>query len=283
MMEKLDLVGIIKDGTVYVTDKVTDTGSWWNRFSSSKIRFDVEEIESFNKNWRVFSSIPTTAEQFIVGESVIIRYKLKEGFTETDKTPKTMTKEAFRCCGDDQCDNPEIRGLYEPVFRKGNDEWVIVPLQLEIIDSDCEPLLETKYKYHVKFPGYINKHMVVKHTLPCYVKGKDVFQYIVKEVKKNIPDHCFISSDYDFHFRVDVRIPHEKNPVENKTMKAIEISTDKWKYGTNTKDVEGNNYFDLENKMDAMIKEYIDKMTHKIVVCPSCGGCGWLKDTKEEH
>ena len=273
MINKLDLVAISKNGKVYVKEK----DEYNHNLERAELRFDTnKEFESFNRQWKVFSSVPTMAKEFIHGKKTITKYTLKDGFTPTDKTPANMTKEAFRCC-DDECENNEIRGLYEPVYRQEPDEWRIVDMKIELIDSDCEPLLKHKYPYTVKFPGYIDKHMIVMHKLPCFMKGDDLFDYIKAAVKKNIPDHCKITSNYDFHFEVKIQVPYLNNPLNPQRKTMIEISKKKYTYRGKVQDVSADNYVELEKKIDAIIQGHIDKMNTKIYICPTCGSKGWVE------
>lgn len=269
---KLDLVAIKKNKKVYVKGK----DQYNSDFERFKLRFDVDRLESFHKNWKVFTSVPTTAERFERGKKSIIKYQLKEGFTLTDKTPASMTKEAFRCC-DNECENSEIRGLYEPVYRQEPDEWVFIDMKIEVIDSDCEPLINPKYPYKIKFPGYIDKHMIVQHKCPCFIDGDDLYGLIRSAVKKNVPDHCIINSDYDFHFEVKAIVPHHINPLIKETMSIIEISKKKYTYSKKVKDVHAENYAELEQKIDNIIQGHLDKLKTKVVVCSKCGGYGWVK------
>ncbi len=267
---ELDLVAISKDGKVFVKEKE----KYSSKLRQYTLRFDVPEEESFNEDWKVFKTVPTLAEHFIRGCGIIIKYKLKDGFTPTDKTPEFMVKNAFRCC-DDGCENSEIKGLYEPVYRKKPDEWKIVNMTIDVIDSNCEPLIETKYKYVVDFPHYINKHMIIRHTMPCYIEGDDAYEYIRNAVKKNIPYCCVITSDHDFHFEVKTTVPYIDDPLKRERKTVIQISKQGYTYPGKVHDVRADNYYELEKKMDAIIKDHLDRMKTKIVVCPECQGKGW--------
>lgn len=272
MNVKLNLVAIKKDSKVFVKAK----DKYDCNFERIKFRFDAEELESFNKDWKVFSSVPKTAEQFLKGDRAVIKYQLKEGFTPTDKTPSSMTRAAFMCC-DDECENSEIRGLYDPVYKQEQDKWVFVDMKIEVLDSDCEPLINPKYQYKVKFPEYITTHMIVRHKMPCYMEGDELYDLIRSAVKKNIPKHCIIKSDYAFHFEVKIVVPYITNPLIKETKSIIEISKKKYQYSGKIKDVHADNYAELEKKIDKIIQGYIDKMKTKVYVCPECGGRGWVE------
>jgi len=270
---KLDLVAIIKDDTVYIKEKE----NYSSKLSQYKLRFDAIEKESFKKDWKVFKTVPTMAEYFVTGQKILMKYKLKDGFTPTDKTPEFMTKDDFKCCND-TCENSEIVRLYESVYREEHDQWKIVDMTLEVIDSNCEPLFETKYKYVVEFPRYIDRHMIVHHTMPCYIEGDDAYDYIRTATKKNLPSHCKITSDYDFHFVVEASVPYLEDPLIDEKKIVISISKIKYNYGGPVQDVHADNYYKLEAKMDGIIQKHLDRMNTKIRVCPKCRGKGWIED-----
>lgn len=275
MIDELDLVAIIKNNKVFVKEK----DKFSNRLSQYKLRFDAVERETFHKDWRVFETVPTTVEEFIKGSEKIIKYKLKDGYVECEKTPLNMTTEDFKCCYD-ECENSEIRGLYEPVYRKDPDYWRIAPMVIEVIDSNCAPLLNAKYNYHVKFPGYIDKHMIVQHKLPCYADGDYIFDLIQTAAKINLPDHCKITSDYDFHFEVKATVPYQHDPLRHEKKTVIEISKKKYTYPGRVSDVNADNYSELEAMIDKIIDTHMNKMKTKIYICPECQGKGWIEEVK---
>ncbi len=268
---KLDLVAIIKNDTVYVKEIEN-----CRRLCQYKLRFDAIEKKTFHEDWRVFESVPTLAEYFVIGREILMKYKLKYGFTPTDKTPVFMTKNDFKCC-DDNCENNEIRGLYEPVYTKEPDKWMIADMVIDVIDSNCEPLHETKYKYVVRFPHYIDTHMIIHHTMPCYIEGDEAFDLIRDAMKQNLANNCNITSDFDFRFVVKMTIPYLDDPLINKSKTITEISKKKYNYGGKVPDIHADNYYELEKKMDAIIQKHLDRMKIKIIVCPMCQGKGWIE------
>lgn len=297
MTEELELVAIKKNDKYYVSHKTK-----YHQYFPDKhnLRFDTNRQESFNDMWIVFNFLPSIAERRIVGRQCVIGYKIKDGFTPTAQTPETLPQSAF-VCNDDECDNPEIRGLYDAVFEKRPDTWENVDLDIEVIDEDCEPIEHPKYTYNSDFPHYVDKHTIVRHKYPCHINADDVFKYIVSAVKDVLPDHCHVSSDFDFHFAVDVKIPllHKENhtidtsswnarkpkyqevPLRHMEKKLIEICTPSHKGGTMIRDVHANNYYELEEKMDDIVQSYVDLLQAKPVVCPNCEGYGWtVEDVK---
>ena len=284
------LISIKKNDVYYVRSK----DRFQPDFEPEKyLRFDVPRLESFDLGWLVFGSMPTSAERFVAGRSVLMGFNLKEEFQVTEQTPVQLPSDAFKCC-DDECDNADIRGLYDAIYNKLPDVWEPVDLDIELIDADCAPRGKVKYAYTTTFPHYIDKHAVVRHQHPCYISGEDAFKYIRDAIQDNLPAHCFISSN-DFYIKVDVRIPvlhaethvvdvrrfNARNPKwkevplreVNRTL--INICTPETSLGQVVSDVHADNYADLEHKMDGIIQSYIDLMQAKPVVCAACKGYGW--------
>jgi hypothetical protein len=303
MTFSLDLVAIKKNDKYYLRDK--------NKYPStfddeSRLRFDVDRCESFSEKWLVFDALPTFAKKCIVGRNLLIGFCLKDGFQITDRTPTVLPSDAFD--EDDDYDdsdyfhkNADIRGLYDCEYEKLPDVWETVDLTIQFIDHDCEPLIKTKYKFATDFPHYIDHHGVVRHKYPCTIKAVDVFKYITNAVKDDLPEHCYISSDFDFHFAVDVRIPvlHEEThrvdksswnsrkpkwvdtPLREVQKCIINICTPNHGYGDVVVTVSADNYYDLEKKMDDIIQSYLDLLQTKPVMCPYCKGHGWT--LADEH
>ena len=264
MTIELNLVAIKKFNKYFVKEKDSFKHQFSDRYSI--FRFDTQELDSFEKDWKVFKSLPTTAERFTKGRTPLLKYELKKGFTPTEKTPQSMSVNEFD-------GNEDIEGLYTGVYRAEPDEWKYIDMKIELLDADCEPLHNPKYSYVIKFPSYVDKHMIIQHKYPCYIKSKNAFEYITTAVKKNLPGNCFISSNYDFHFVVEMRIEDS-----DKTLRVVDISTPKFDYGEKINDIHADNYAELEKKMNGLIDSYINAMTAKLKECPICGGSGWVKE-----
>lgn len=268
-----------------------------------RLRFDIAKLESFNPKWIVFGALPTTAEICKPSKSYVVEYRLKEGYEVTDKIPAILPPESFDCIEyDNECecrtyDNEDIKGLYEQIRKDQPNIWEPTELEIDLIDEDCEPLINPKYNFKTEFPYYIENHVVVRHKYPCYIKGTSVFQLIRDACKKSTPDHCRITSDYNFHFSVEVKVVvlHDEihkvdvssfnsrkpkwvnQPLRHIEMKVIDIQTERKYSGKVIQDVKADNYEELEKKMDALILEYINMMDWKPTVCPNCKGHGWVE------
>lgn len=297
MTHKLDLVAIKKNDVYYVRDR----DKYPSTFDDDTcLRFNIDRRESFSDKWLVFDVLPTSAECCVVGRNKLTGYRLKDGFQVTDKTPPLLPVGTFDVDDDyDDSDyhhmNADIRGLYNNEYEKLPDVWEHIDMEIELIDNDCEPLIKAKYTCHVDFPHYINRHGAVRHKYPCHIGSGDAFKYIVATIKDNLPEHCYVSSNFDFHFAVDVRIPvlHEEThrvdksrwnakkpkwaevPLREVQKTVVDICTPNHDYGNVIDTVYADNYYELEEKMDGILQSYLDLLQMKPVICPHCKGYGW--------
>ena len=287
----MDFVVIKKNGMFYCrynTDYPSDIPS------EDRVRFDVSREPSFDAKWAVFKEMPSKVENFIPGRSIIIKYKLKAGYCITSKTPSELPTDSFNYINDCDRNNGDIYGLYNKILENTESKWEEINSKFTLIDEDCEPLVNPKYPYVVKFPYYIENHEAVQHKYPCKIKGTELYKLIKTAVKENLPDHCNITSDYDFHFAVSVsaKVIHDElytvddrnfnarkpkyvqKPLRTIGIELINIKTEGNYNSTMISDVSAENYAELEQKVDNIIKEYVDSLSFEPVVCPHCKGYG---------
>lgn len=288
----LNLITIKKNDKYYVRHK---TESY---FSFENMVFNTEQLSSFSKNWLVFGLLPTQIQRRTLPMQKCTGYTLKAGFATSDLTPFKMPADAFEYLGDDDYKNNNIRGLYEPEYESIPERFEDIKFTFEVIDEDCEPLLDPKYPYISDFPFFIDNHEAVRHKYPCHIKKQAMFDIIKVHIKKNLPAHCKITSDYDFHFCVELIIPvlHEETyqkdtsglfakkhkyvtaPLRSIPFKIIDLGLagERDNYGTEKiSGIHANNYAELEASMDAWLKRYSEKMEQKLTVCPHCKGYGF--------
>lgn len=290
----MNFLAIIKDTKVYIrqNDKYPKKLP-----PEDELRFNIPRLPSFTPKWIILSEIPTTVQRCIDGYQTISSYKLKDEFEPTTATPATLDADSFKYIGDDIYLNEDIKGLYDAVYTTIESHWEPQEFTLDIIDQDCEPLISPKYEFATDFPYYIENHDVVRHKYPCHIPSAFVLQYIRVACKENIPPHCTITADYDFHFTVSIRaeVLHEElhtvnvasfnarkpkyveEPLRSIQIEVINIKTDGNSNCTQIKTLHALNYAELEQKMDAIIQEHIDAMNWKPTVCPHCKGYGWIQ------
>jgi hypothetical protein len=275
-------------------------------FSFESLIFNTEQLKSFSDQWLIFTELPTEIKKRIREVSRVVKYNLKEGFAESTLTPLTMPADAFDYVdeGNERVQkNSHIAALYKPETIDIPDRFETVQFTLDIIDEDCEPLVDPKYVFRTEFPYFIENHSAVHHKYPCYITPEDLFKTIRAWVKKNLPEHCRISSDYDFHLQVELIMPllheetikvdvarhnarkrkFEERPLRSIAFKIIDICTPGNNYGTVLQKIEGKNYADLESKIDALLEEYRKAMEKHLAVCSHCKGYGFFEETGQQN
>ena len=290
MRKVIDLIAIKKNSRYFVRHRGD------SYFDLERLIFNAKKVESFDKHWLIFDLLPTIAQERIPGREVIVQYKLKAGFEPTSRTPTALPLSAFEAIpGEDEIKNSDIRGLYEAEYETRPEAFRNAEFTIEVIDEDCEPLIKPKYPYTTEFPHYIENHSAVRHKYPCYISPEELFTVVKAWVKKNLPKHCVISSDYNFHIQVDLLVPllhdethrvdvsgmHAKKPkyVDKplRTVKytVINLCTPGNKYGPVIEGIRAKDYYELEARIDDLLQGYADAMSARLVVCPHCKGYGF--------
>jgi len=287
----LDLIVIKKNDKYYIRHKKD------KYFNFVGLSFDKGELPSFSENWKICSEVPFKLCRFHSATTKVIGYKLKEGFAVSEKTPLELPEDAFEYLGCDKYKNSDIRSLYESVSDTIAEWYEDVEFSIELIDEDCEPLIKNKYPFVAQFPYFIENHEAVRHKYPCYISSEELFKIIVKYCKENLPEHCKITSDYEFSFTVELILPilheedrlvdisrfnskkpkYEKRPLRELRFPIIDICTPKHNYGLVISPINAENYQELETKIDSLLLEYKQLLSQKLAVCSHCKGYGFNK------
>lgn len=289
----IELIAIKKNDKYYVRH-IKET-----YFRFEDFVFNAEQLPSFSENWRVFKELPTTMQKKHPARQRLVKYNLKDGFPVSEKTPATQPAGFFEYLGDGEYQNNDIRGLYLPEYEEVPELFEDVGFTIELIDTDCEPLVKPKYPFVSDFPYNIDNHEVVRHKYPCHIEAQTLFDIIRDFCKKNLPEHCKIESDYGFHFCIELVIPvlHEETrivdvakfgankpklkevPLRSISFNVIDIQPpqrDRSRYGKDTiQAIPGANYAELEEKIDTLLRGYRMLMSQKLAVCSHCKGYGF--------
>jgi len=148
---------------------------------------------------------------------------------------------------------------------------------------------------------------VIEPLTPCKYTSKQVYEIVRSFIKKNHNrEFCEISSDYNFCFQVNKKIPladphswqkeilktngksykpkkFETRYTGTRTVKLFEMthSEDKYKGYTVIPEMFADNEQELMDKMNTLCNEILQKINEPLVDCPVCRGCGVvIKDEK---
>ena len=204
---------------------------------------------------------------------------------------------------------------YEEVIGLYTYKYDSVPGGYEVIEFNIERIYEredfvfvpNKYNAETDLITQIEYPEEVYQDKPCRIGSEHMLKIIREYVKRNIDTSvASIKSDYDFHFEVVKKIPladpytiqvDTNNSIMNKRRKPkwVDrlISTkeatiinfkDKPSSSNYGKDcviapsITGENYTDLQNKVDKYLSELMQQINKKYCECPTCKGWGIVEE-----
>lgn len=254
-----------------------------------------------NKRWCFINGSVNTIQQKMSGKSKLDKFVIKEHFQKHINTlPLEVPSYSFNY-DEDECqyvgNNVEF---YEPVYTQEPDTFV--DLEFIVIDKDCKPVDLPPY-IHVNFPHDLDNYPETWHKYPCSIGARDVFKLLLPKIEEISRDKK-TSNVYEFHIYdslelidVKLRIPLPEKLITSKVYKIGKKKfTEEYKYNklpfiriaVNYKEniggpflqiehIEGNNYKDLQKKIDDFINGIVDMFDiGKYVVCEHCHGHGLI-------
>lgn len=293
---------IILPDKIFISD--VENKSWHARDLSINLLFDGERAKKTNKDgWFELSALPKRVEKLIKPAPETEKFKLKDGFSPSEKLPIEVTPDYFEWLEDEEeYKNNELKSLYEPIYSER-------PEYLEPVEFEISTIAHKNSGWaFVKAPPNVQHYLLDEITKApdllqdekCFLTTVESYKRIREFVLKNINLHvATVSSNYDFHFEVCKKITlHEKE----KYQKNIKPFSKRPKYVTDYKvdrkisvyDIipnegerksysknscvapkfEGESYSDLESKISEYLEELIAKINEPLKDCPHCKGVG---------
>lgn len=288
------------DGKNYIY--IANKDSWESNLN--EYLFDNKKPEKTNKrNWYRLSKIPTTVSQKQQDKRINERYELKKGYKPTELMPQIITKEMYKT---DEFE--EVIGLYTYKYDTVPGGYENVDFNIDTIYSreDFE-FVPNEYGASTDLLTQIEYPEEAYQDRPCRLDSEQMLKMIRNYVKANIDTTVAqITSDYDFHFEVVKRIqladPYnilvdQNNSWLNKRRKPKWINkmiSEKKATIINFKDknsssdygkdcvvaptITGENYKDLQNKVEKYLEELMKQINKKYCECPNCKGWGIVEE-----
>ncbi|MGM9987354.1 MAG: hypothetical protein ACI35O_09020 [Bacillaceae bacterium] len=291
--QALKLMIIKTNSNVYVSDNIKGDSYFNSRIGHLYFDGKLPE-ESYKKDWFIIDKVPEKIEKKKAAKRVNQRYELKEGFSETDLTPKVVS---FTDMNEDS-DFYEVKGLYDYKYELEDEGFENVDFELHTVEEVDGDFKITKNEYNLQYNllDRITTHPVLLPTKPCKLSSEETYKIIRAYVKNYIdPKYAVITSDYDFCFTVQKRIElyePEKYSVnvnalhsrrkpkyetryrkERKTV-VYEAAPKPYQSYTVVEPFTGDNLEDLKNKIDTYLKELIAYINEPVVDCECCKGRG---------
>ena len=278
----------------------------WN-CDCSRYLFDGKAAESTNKvEWYRIDKIPTIVSEKKPDERINERYELKAGYAANDLMPKVIAK--------DQVDEyEEVLGLYTYKYDSIPGGYEDVEFNIEkIYEKEDFVFVPNKYDAQTDLITQIEYPEEAYQDKPCRIDSSQMLKLIREYVKANIDASvATIKSDYDFHFEVAKKIAlanpynikvdtnyssmnrRRKPKWVDKMISTKETTIINFKdkassssYGNDCKvapSIVGENYTDLQNKVENYLSELMKQINKNYCECPNCKGWGIVEveDGKE--
>lgn len=289
----LKLVAIKTKNSFLVSDNVNGESYFYTKLPN--FFFDGEKPnKTFRKDWFKLDKEPTKIEKQLPEKKINQRYELKEGFQETELTPKVINVTYI----DEDSSFYEVKGLYDFKFETQEAGFEEIPFEINVVeevDGEFE-IAKTEHEVRYSLIDRIQTHPVMLQNKPCYLSKEESYKIIRNHVKANIdPKYARVTSDYDFCFSVSKVIelyrPHEytvninsnyprrkpkyeKRYNTTKTHTVYEAAPKAYNNYPIVQEFHGKNYEDLQQNIDFFLNELMEMINEPVVECKCCKGRG---------
>lgn len=294
----LQILAVKTKDKVYITDALEKDKYYKKDLSSYNINNEKPNKSNIEK-WYEISEIPKTITRKVEGTTINQRYELKEGYPESELTPKVISYY-------DNDEYEEVLGLYTYKCDKTEPTEEEVDFELSIIDEqDNFKLIKEEFPVNYNFIDKLKYNPVQLPYKPCSLTDEEtVYNLIRQYVRENIDTRYARIIDDDkwkftvvkdialykpIEYQVDINAGYSrrKPKYENryrtsKSIKMIEMSYKHTGY-TRPPIFCGENYEDLKNNIDNYLKKLIDEINKPYVECPCCKGHGVVLHGYEEN
>lgn len=289
----LKLVAIKTKNNVLISDNINGNGYFYTKLAN--YLYDGEKpVKTYHKDWFEFNTIPTKIEKQLPARKINERYELKEGFQETELTPKVINKSYI----DEDSDFYEVKGLYDYKYETEDSGFEDVPFEITVAEEFDGEFNITRMDYEPKYSllDRITTHPVLLPTKACYLTKEESYKIIRNHVKTNIdPKYAKITSDYDFCFTVEKVIElhkpyayevnvnanysrrkpkYEKRYNTVRSVKVYEAAPKTYNSYPIVEPFSGKDYDDLKNNIDAFLNNLMEMINEPVVECEHCKGRG---------
>jgi hypothetical protein len=253
--------------------------------------FDGEKAEKTLKQyWYSVKQEPKEIIRELPEKQVNTRWELKQGFPESELTPKILKSSPF----DEESDYYDVCGLYQVKYETEKAGFEKIDFEIIIIaEDDNFKIIKQDFQVKYNLIDEITIPDVLLPTRPCSISGKQFYDIIRRYVQHNIDSkYAKITSDYDFCFtvtkhleyaspkpyKVDVGTKRRPNYVTryntHRDVKIFETSPQGYSNYPTQEGISGSSYEDLENNIREYLSELIKKINEPAVDCECCGGVG---------
>lgn len=289
----LKLVAIKTNNKFLISDNVNGDNYFHTRLQS--YFFDGKKAEkTYHKDWFQLNQEPIKIEKTIPAQKINQRYELKDGFQETDMTPKVINEPYI----DEDSEFYEVKGLYDYKYEEKEGGFEEIPFEINIVEEIDGEFEIAKMEHQVKYNllDRIQTHPILLQNKPCYLTKEESYRIIRNHIKTYIdPKYARVTSDYDFcltvekvielhkphEYTVDVNAMHkrrkpkyEKRYNTTKSVKVYQVAPKSYQSYPIVEPFSGNDYEDLKKNIDLFLNELMEMINEPVVECEHCKGRG---------
>lgn len=287
----LKLVMIKTKTNSYISDNIKNEG--YHHTELSKLVIDGEQLEStYNKDWFKVKDVPTKIEKMKPAQKINQRYELKEGYPESELTPKIVQTSDFYDKYED------VSGLYTYKYDEVEGGLEEIEFEVNVIEElDVEfEMKRVDYKPEYNFLDKLETHPILLPSKPCKLTHKQSYDIIRNHIKHNIDSkYARVTSDYDFcltvkkvielyepqSYQVNLNAGHSRRKPKyetrfkiNKELTIFEVAPKVYNEYTVVTPFTGDNYDDLLNNIEKYLNELMSKINEPLKECECCKGNG---------
>ncbi|PAD70600.1 hypothetical protein CHH83_02015 [Bacillus sp. 7586-K] len=290
------LIAIKTKNKVLISDNIDGSSYFYSKIQDYLIDGKTAK-NTYKSDWFQLDNLPVKIEKKIPAKKINQRYELREGFQETDLTPKVINESYI----DEDSEYYEVKGLYELKYETTEPTYEEIEFEINIIEEIEEDFEITRQDFDYKYNllDRIQTHPVLLPTKPCSLSREESYRIIRNHVKANIdPKYAAITSDYDFCFTVVKKIElykpkqYEVNINQgtrrkpkyqtrfntNRTVTVFETAPKPYQNYSVCEPFTGKNVEDLNNNIKLFLDELMEKINEPFVECPHCKGNGVVLD-----
>ena len=293
--KKVYKLNIIKTpGSCYVNNKKQDR---WGG-SIEHFFFNGQKPEKTNKDyWYKIKEFPTVIQKQTPDKTVNVRYELKEGYPESELTPKVVNESSLY-----ETKYDAVSGLYQRMSDTIKGELESIEFELNIIaerDASFE-VHDDKIdgeKLSYALLDEIETNPMLLHEKPCKINGLSMYKIVRKFLKDNVDGKAArVETNYDWQTKVYkiIRIAnpyttkHNRNANDKRRKpRWIETYHDKnekcilsFENSSRVKryppEISGKDIYDLQKNLDKYLNDMLTKINTPYVECKHCDGVGVL-------
>lgn len=282
------IIAIKTNNAVYISDNV-EGKSYFSSLLYNK-KFDGEFPEkTYKAEWYKINNIPTKVEIREQDKQENVRWELKAGYPISDMMPASLN------INPEYSDEYEaVAGLYERKYDVIEGKWVEDELEMDVIADEPDFIMEpNKFPYTPNLIAQITTNPILLPNKPCSLGGQHLYDIVRAAIKSRIDNRwARITSDYDFCFTVkkslQMNIPKpytvdigtkrrpklETRYITQKEVEVFEMAPKSYQNYTVIPIIRGDNYKDLEKKINDYIDNIVEEINHPLKECSCCKGTG---------